>query len=50
MQFTVVNILDLLIFIHIDAITDHVRISVLVNACRSLKLIRVFKYTRYIFV
>ncbi len=45
-QFTVLNILDLVIFIHINVITDIVRLSVVINACRSVTLVRVFKYTR----
>ena len=47
LQFTLGNILDLLIFIHFEDITDRVDVSAVINAMRCFKLITVFKYTRY---
>lgn len=45
-QFTVGNILDILVFLHIPAITRNVNVSIVLNACRCIKLITIFKYTQ----
>ena len=45
-QTAMVNLLDLLVLAHIPQVTDVVNVSIVVNACRCIGLVRVFKYTR----
>ena len=45
-QTAMVNVLDLLVLAHIPQVTDVVNVSMVVNACRCIGLVQIFKYTR----